>query len=82
MLDLLGGVGARTLSRTGAELDAELDRVLELVEAGVSTPDRLALESGLDPGRAAVALARLELLGYLSSSSSGAYSPTGLHSPG
>jgi DNA processing protein len=49
----------------GPRLDPSLRPVLELIEQGVVTADRLALEGGLQPQDAAIALTRLELLGYV-----------------
>lgn len=79
-LDVLAGVGAEVVRRTGPALDLELVRALELVEAGATTPDALAA-GGIDAAGAAVALTRLELLGYLKSDPAGAYSRTTLSAP-
>ncbi len=89
VLDLLFGVGAGSRSspssapapRPGPALDSELRRVLELVSAGAVTVDRVALEGGLGARPAAVALARLELLGYVAADPLGGYAATGLRAP-
>jgi DNA processing protein len=81
VLDRLAGVGARIVRRAGPALDPELARALELVEAGASTPDALAAAGGSDPHGAAVALVRLELLGYLTADAMGVYSRTVLAAP-
>jgi DNA processing protein len=81
VLDRLAGVGSRIVRRAGPALDPELARALELVEAGASTPDALAVAGGSDPHGAAVALARLELLGYLTADAMGVYSRTVLAAP-
>jgi DNA processing protein len=82
VLDRLAGVGARVMRRPGRALDPQLARALALVEAGAATPDALALAGGLAPHDAAVALARLELLGYVSADAAGAYERTALPSGG
>ncbi len=81
VLDLLAGVGAGSPRRVGAPLEPALERVLDLVERGAGTPDRVALEGALSPAEAAIALARLELLGYLSREPLGGYAPSGLGRP-
>jgi DNA processing protein len=82
VLDRLAGVGAGVLRREGPALDRDLSRALELVEAGARTADALALAGALDPHKAAVALARLELLGYVSADPTGAYQRSALAPPG
>ena len=47
-------------------LEPLLAEVLDLVEGGAATVDRIAVDCGIEAGEAAVALARLELLGYVS----------------
>ena len=76
VLDALLGPGRRQLDRGGPELDPGLEAVLAVVEAGESTCDGVAAETGLSGPAAAAALARLEMLGYLTCSSVGAYSRT------
>lgn len=77
VLDLLFGVGHPGRARTPA-LAPPLGALLELIHNGVSTIDRLVVEGEIEPREAAVALARLELLGLVACDSLGAYSPTGL----
>ncbi|HSI82085.1 MAG TPA: DNA-processing protein DprA [Solirubrobacterales bacterium] len=79
-LDLLAGVGAVAAGRHGPPLDSGLEAALELVGGGAATADALAA-AGLDPRRAAVALAHLELLGYVTADAAGAYSRTSLEPP-
>jgi DNA processing protein len=57
-------------------LDPELQATLSAVEAGETTCDAVATATGLSGPAAAAALARLELLGYLTCSSLGVYSRT------
>lgn len=78
VLDLLAGVGVVSLVRRGPPLDAELDRVLEAVEDGAVAPDDLTRATGLDGRAAAIALARLQLLGFVACDPLGAYVRTGL----
>ena len=77
VLDAMLGPGRR-LERPDpvAVLGTELQRVLIAVEAGESTCDAVATRTGLFGPAAAAALARLELLGYISCSSLGVYSRT------
>jgi DNA processing protein len=73
VLDLLFGVGvdsagdltAAPKRRPGPPLDERLASVLDVVEAGAGTVDRVAIEAEIAAPAAAAALARLELLGYL-----------------
>ena len=51
------------------------------MERGASTCDGAALEAGIAPGDASVALARLELLGYLETDAAGRYARTTLLPP-
>jgi DNA processing protein len=81
ILDRLAGVGTRSLDRRGPPLDRELEVALDLVASGATTPDALASAGGLEPQRAAVALARLELLGYARAGPDGAYARTSLRAP-
>jgi DNA processing protein len=87
VLDLLFGVGVapvRTrlerapLPRPGPAMEGPLRAVLDLVGSGAATVDRVAADGGLAPRDAAVALARLERLGYVVADALGAYSLTGL----
>jgi DNA processing protein len=81
VLDAMLGIGRARVVRAGAPLDPELERVLDGVERGCSTPDAIAVASEIPPAAAAVALARLELLGYVATSAAGSYAPTGLTPP-
>jgi DNA processing protein len=94
VLDLLFGVGAerpashqarvlRTVPepRPGPELDRGLSALLELVKSGAGTVDRLAVESALGSREVGIALARLELLGYVTADPLGAYTVTDLRAP-
>jgi DNA processing protein len=74
VLDLLFGVGvepgrpqlhAAHAPRPGPPLGDPLRAVVELVGCGAATVDRVALDGDLAPREAAVALARLERLGYV-----------------
>jgi len=77
VLDAMLGPGRR-LERPDpvAALDPDLQAVLAAVEAGESTCDAVATVTGLPAASSAAALARLELLGYLTCSSLGTYSRT------
>jgi DNA processing protein len=81
VLDAMLGPGRRQLDRSGSTLDPQLEAVLAAVEAGESTCDAVATATDLSGPAAAAALARLELLGYLTCSSVGTYSRTLLPSP-
>jgi DNA processing protein len=82
VLDALLGPGRRPLAaRAGPELDPALAAALAAVEAGAGSCDAVAAESGLSGARAAAALARLELLGYLACSPLGTYSRTLMSAP-
>jgi DNA processing protein len=82
VLDRLLGVGASAKQRFGPPLEPQLAGVAEAVERGAATPDSVALASSTAPGDAAVALARLELLGYVRVDASGRYARTTLRSAG
>ena len=81
VLDEMLGVGQTRVEAFGPRLDADLDAALRLVEAGNDTVDLLAGASGGEPRACAVAMARLELLGYVSGSASGTYARTALAVP-
>ncbi len=88
VLDLLYGVGADTSPlleapkpRRGPPLEPPLDSILDRVRSGAATVDRIALDAALEPREAAVGLARLELLGYVSADALGGYSATSLAPP-
>jgi DNA processing protein len=81
VLDAMLGAGARRLERSGPPLDPGLAAVLAAVEGGAATCDAVAAALDLAGAEAAAALARLELLGYVTCSTVGAYSRTLLPSP-
>ena len=81
VLDRLYGVGAASRRRAGPALDPELEPVLAAVEGGAGTPDAVAAATAIGGREVAVALTRLELLGYLESGASGLYSRTALKRP-
>ncbi len=83
VLDLLYDVGAREPRRAahGPELDLEASAALEAVENGAATVDQVVLAGGLTPRPAAIALARLELLGYLDADQAGRLSRSALIPP-
>jgi hypothetical protein len=68
--------------RSGPPLEPELAQVADVVDGGAATPDAVALAAGIDAGEAAVALARLELMGYLRVDGAGRYERTALNPPG
>jgi DNA processing protein len=78
VLDRLIGVGMSTVRPAGPELEPELATVADAVEGGAATPDAVALVARIAPGEAAVALARLELLGYVRVDAAGRYGRTSL----
>lgn len=78
VLDLLFGVGVRSAVRTGPPLESDLASVLDRVESGAATVDALVAAGGLEPREAAVAIARLELLGYVSADPLAGFARTGL----
>ena len=80
VLDAMLGAGARKLHRAGPAFDPGLAAVLAVVESGADTCDAVATALDLTGPEAAAALARLELLGYVTCSTMGAYSRT-LQSP-
>ncbi len=81
VIDALLGPGAGAVARCGPALDFDLGAILERVEAGDCDADSVALGAGRDGAAATVALARLELLGYLRRSFGGTYSRTTLPRP-
>jgi DNA processing protein len=81
VLDAMLGAGATRIERTGPALDQELAEVLATIEAGANSCDAVAVALGLTGPRAGAALARLELLGYVTCSTVGIYARTLLRSP-
>lgn len=86
VLDALIGIGvvdeeSSAEPAAGPPLDESLAAALETVERGAATPDAVAREGGLAGGRAAAALARLELMGYVALDASGRYTRTILARP-
>jgi DNA processing protein len=81
VLDAMLGAGARKLHRSGPALDPGLSTALGAVESGADTCDAVATALDLTGPAAAAALARLELLGYVTCSPMGVYSRTLLSSP-
>jgi DNA processing protein len=83
VLDILLGPG-RSLARSercGPELSAEFRRVLEVVERQSGTADQISLESPIDPASTAVALAKLEVSGYIEREGGGRFVRTALATP-
>ncbi|MEZ5078451.1 MAG: DNA-processing protein DprA [Solirubrobacterales bacterium] len=81
VLDAMLGAGAERLERSGPALAEPLAAALAAVEAGEGTCDGVAAALGVPGPDAAAALARLELLGYLTYSPLGTYSRTLLAAP-
>lgn len=81
LLDLGIGVGRVTVRGFGPELEPPLAAALLAVEQGGASCDAVALATGLDGSPAAVALARLELMGYVRGDALGRYSRTSLCPP-
>jgi DNA processing protein len=73
VLDELLGVGAERRPARRPALEPLLAEVLDLVEGGARTVDQIAVDCGIEAGEAAVALARLELLGYVSAGPVGGF---------
>jgi DNA processing protein len=81
VLDAMLGPGVQKIERTGPPLDPGLAAVLATVESGEDSCDAVAATLVLSGPEAAAALARLELLGYVTCSTVGVYSRTLLPSP-
>ncbi len=81
VLDEILGVGAVTATRTGPPLDEELAAALSLVELGNTTVDLVARAGSGDPRACAIALARLELMGYVTGGADGMVARTSLLPP-
>ena len=82
VLDRLLGIGIERVRRCGPPLEPDLASVAEAVELGSSTCDAVAVALGAAPREVAVALARLELLGYLRADAAGRYARSALILPG
>lgn len=82
VLDAMLGPGRKQIEHRAPKLDAALEAALAAVESGHSTCDAVAAATSLPGPATASALARLELLGYLTCSSLGTYSRTLLSSTG
>jgi DNA processing protein len=76
VLDAMLGPGRKQLEPKAPTLDPDLEAALTAVESGHSSCDAVATATALSAPTAAAALARLELLGYLTCSSVGTYSRT------
>jgi DNA processing protein len=81
LLDHVLGPGQTLVRGVGPELEADLREALTAVEAGAATCDAVSIALALDGTAAAVALARLELLGYVAGDAAGRYSRTQLAPP-
>jgi DNA processing protein len=81
VLDEMLGVGATAVVRAGPCLDNRLARLLLAVEGAHCTVDALSRATGEDPRECAVALARLELMGYLAGEADGSFTRTALAVP-
>ena len=77
VLDEVLGVGTERLASRAPVLEPLLAEVLDLVEGGAGTVDQIAVDCGIEAGEAAVALARLELLGYVSAGPVGGFERSG-----
>ncbi|HEX8751873.1 MAG TPA: DNA-processing protein DprA [Solirubrobacterales bacterium] len=82
VLDAMLGPGTREVGREAPPLDSSLWAVLAAIEAGETTCDGAAAAAGVSGAEAASALARLELLGYVTCSPLGTYSRTLLETDG
>jgi DNA processing protein len=81
VLDAMLGAGASRLVRIGPPLDQDLAAVLAVVDAGAMSADAVATALDLSAPRATVALARLDLLGYLTATPVGTFVRTLLAPP-
>jgi DNA processing protein len=77
VLDGLFDIGAERYEAPPPPLEPLLAEVLDLVEGGTGTVDQIAVACGIGAGEAAVALARLELLGYVSAGALGGFERRG-----
>lgn len=78
VLDAMLGPGHKQIEQPAQTLDPDLEAALVAVESGHSSCDAVATATGLTAPAAAAALARLELLGYLTCSALGQYCRTGI----
>jgi DNA processing protein len=78
IFDALLGPGVRPALESTPALDVRLEAALAAVGRGASTADAVAAQADLDGRAVAIALSRLELLGYVTRSPAGAYSRTAL----
>lgn len=81
VLDEMLGVGSLSVRAVGPELEPDLAAALALVEQGHVSVDSLTAALGEPARDCAVALARLELLGYVAGAADGTYSRTSLAAP-
>jgi DNA processing protein len=81
VLDAMLGPGSRAVEAVGEAVSPELAAVLAAVDAGERTCDGVAAALDLPAAEVAAALARLELLGYVTCSSLGIYARTLLAPP-
>lgn len=82
VLDLTLGVGVATVRGLGPALEPELAAALAALADGAATCDAVTERLGAAAGEVAVALARLELLGYARVDGAGRYTRTGRRAPG
>ena len=81
LLDHVLGPGQTLVRGVGPELEPALTEALLAIESGAGTCDAVATRLSLNGNGAAVALARLELMGYVACSPAGRYSRTQLNPP-
>ena len=82
LLDEMLGVGETQVRGVGPELEPELSEALLAVESGAATCDAVAMRLKTEGSAAAVALARLELMGYVTGDAVGRFERTQLIPPG
>jgi len=80
VLDALLGPGTRPPPPLRPALEESLEAALAAVDDGATTADAVAERAGLDGRAVAIALSRLERLGYVTRSPSGTYARTALAS--
>ncbi|MFL5871527.1 MAG: DNA processing protein DprA, partial [Solirubrobacterales bacterium] len=78
---LMLGPGVAEVRRKGPPLEPDLAAALRSLDHSHGSSDSLAAELGLSAAATAVALAHLELLGYVECSPLGRYSRTLLQPP-